>query len=96
MKTYNDKEKYIEFRAESIRKKVNSEFKVDLGDNLKNYLLSQINVSSFNNMRDINKKVKKEFLKYLVIYQATQEQFVNQENESNSGFIRRFLNFFNN
>lgn len=92
----DDKEKYIEFRAESIRKKVNSEFKVDLGDNLKNYLLSQINVSSFNNMRDINKKVKKEFLKYLVIYQATQEQFVNQENESNSGFIRRFLNFFNN
>ena len=90
-----DKEKYIEFRAESIRKKVNSEFKVDLGDDLKSYLLSKVNVESFNNMRDINKKVKKEFLKYLMIYQTTQDQFVNQENDSNSGFVRRFLNFFN-
>ncbi|AQX05796.1 hypothetical protein ATB99_14620 [Elizabethkingia meningoseptica] len=60
-----DKRKYIEFRAERIRKKMNSEFNTELGDTLKNHLLSTVNVSSYKNMRDINKQIKKEFLFYL-------------------------------
>ncbi|MDE5448870.1 hypothetical protein BAX94_07905 [Elizabethkingia meningoseptica] len=60
-----DKRKYIEFRAERIRKKMNSEFNTELGDTLKNHLLSTVNVSSYKNMRDINKQIKKEFLYYL-------------------------------
>lgn len=61
-----EKRKYIEFRAEKIRKKMNSEFNIELGHTLKNHLLSKINVSSYNNMRDINKQIKKEFLCYLL------------------------------
>lgn len=90
-----DKKKYIEFRAESIRKKVSSEFKIDLGDDLKTYLLNQISVNSFNNMRDINKRIKKEFLKYLVLFQVKENHLINEGNETNSGIMRRFLNFFN-
>ncbi|OPB87463.1 AAA family ATPase [Elizabethkingia ursingii] len=60
-----DKRKYIEFRAERIRKKMSSEFDIELGNALKNHLLSTVDVSSYKNMRDINKQIKKEFLFYL-------------------------------
>lgn len=63
-----DKKNYIEFRAERIRKKVSIEYNIELGQELKNHLLSKINVSSYKNMRDINKQIKKEFLNYLPIF----------------------------
>ncbi len=68
-----DKKKYIEFRAERIRKKVFSEYNIELGDELKNHLLSKVNVSSYKNMRDINKQIKKEFLGYMSVFFAKQE-----------------------
>lgn len=61
----NDKNKYIEFRADSISKKIKLELGLELGEDLKNYLLTNVNVSSFKNMRDINRQIKKEFLSYL-------------------------------
>jgi len=63
----NDKNKYIEFRADSISKKIKLELGLELGEDLKNYLLTNVNVSSFKNMRDINRQIKKEFLSYLTL-----------------------------
>lgn len=60
-----EKRKYIEFRAEKIRKKMNSEFNFELESKFKNYLLSKIDVSSYNNMRDLNKQIKMELQYYL-------------------------------
>ncbi len=67
-----EKKKYIEFRAERIRKKVSAEYNIELGDGLKNYLLGKVNVSIYKNMRDINKQIKKEFLNYLSEFFAKQ------------------------
>jgi ATP-dependent Clp protease ATP-binding subunit ClpA len=92
----NDKMNYIEFRAESISKKVKSEFKIDLGEQLKTYLSTCINVSSYNNMRDINKQIKREFLTCLSAYQSNQDESIEtQNNNAKIGFARRFLNIFN-
>ncbi len=92
----NDKMKYIEFRAESISKKVKSEFKIDLGEQLKAYLSTCINVSSYKNMRDINKQIKKEFLTYLSIYQSNQDENIEiQNNTTKVGFTRKLLNILN-
>jgi ATP-dependent Clp protease ATP-binding subunit ClpC len=68
-----DKKKYIEFRAERIGKKVFIEYNIELGDELKNHLLSKVNVSSYKNMRDINKQIKKEFLSYMSDFFAKQK-----------------------
>lgn len=92
------KKKYVEFRAENISKKVHSEFQIEIGEQLKNYLLEVVNVSSYKNMRDINKKIKKEFLNYLKIYHMRQEDESNNEIETSNnrfGLARRFLNLFN-
>lgn len=92
----NDKMKYIEFRAESITKKVKSEFDIDLGGQLKTYLLTYINVSSYKNMRDINKQIKKEFLTYLSIYQYNQDENIKaQGNNTKISFGRKTLKIFN-
>lgn len=90
-----DKEKYIEFRAENIRKKVNTEFQVELGDQLKTYLISEIDISSYKNMRDLNKQVKKVFLQYLTNYQSDLVEVESQLNNSKIGMKRVFLNLFN-
>lgn len=92
------KKKYVEFRAENISKKVHSEFQIEIGEQLKNYLLVVVNVSSYKNMRDINKQIKKEFLNYLKIYHMQQEDENNNEIETTNnrfGFGRRFLNLCN-
>lgn len=60
-----EKRKYIEFRSESISKKIKTEFGIELGDDLKHYLLNSINVEIFKNMRNINREIKKRFLSYL-------------------------------
>lgn len=60
-----DKIKYIEFRVTTIVKKYNEIFHGDLGNNVLEIISSKINVSQYHNMRDLNKFIKNEFIKYL-------------------------------
>lgn len=65
---YNqDKKKFVEFRVKSIIKKYNTEFENKLNENIHEYFLSQINVAKFNNMRDLNKKIKRVFVDYISV-----------------------------
>lgn len=69
---YNeDKKKYVEFRVNSIVRKVNEKYKIQLEENLHDRFLTQINVSDFNNMRDLNKKIKTVFVDYVTSEQLT-------------------------
>lgn len=58
----SDKKKYLEFRSDDIAKKVKAEFDKDIKKDLKKFLLKNINVSAFDNMRDINKQIKRKFI----------------------------------
>ncbi|MUP46553.1 ATP-dependent Clp protease ATP-binding subunit [Gramella sp. BOM4] len=89
-----DKRKYIEFRAKSIGKKVRSELGIEISDKLIPYLISQINVSSYKNMRDINKELKKEFLKFLTAYQNSIDEIDNNTSPQRTGLAKRFLSLF--
>lgn len=60
-----DKIKYIEFRVSSIVKKYNTVFNDNLGNDVLEFILSKIVVSQYYNMRDINKRIKSEFINYL-------------------------------
>lgn len=61
-----DKIKYIEFRVSSIVGKYNTVFNDNLGnDDVLEFILSKIVVSQYYNMRDINKRIKSEFINYL-------------------------------
>ncbi|MFK2663794.1 AAA family ATPase [Bacteroides fragilis] len=63
---YNkDKQKFVEFRVKSIIRKFNLEFEHKLNENLYEYFQSQINVSKYNNMRDLNKRIKRIFVEYV-------------------------------
>lgn len=88
-----DKKKYIEFRAKGISKKVKLEYDIEIDEQLKDYLLAFINVSFYKNMRDINKQIKKEFLKYLSLYHSSEEKNPD-ENENKLSIARKFLNLF--
>lgn len=69
----SDKEKYVEFRLKDLSKKVKIEFDIELPENLIDYFLKEIDVSKFNNMRDINKNIKKSFVKYIEQSQTQNE-----------------------
>lgn len=60
-----DKIKYIEFRVTNIVKKYNATFNDSLGNDVLELILSKIIVSQYSNMRDINKRIKSEFINYL-------------------------------
>src|SRR5690606_21751310 len=60
-----DKTKYLEFRAKSILEKINLDSSDVLDSDLSQYLKSNIDVSKCQNMRDINKRIKKTFIQYL-------------------------------
>ncbi|WP_172916215.1 AAA family ATPase [Capnocytophaga canimorsus] len=62
----NDKKKYLEFRVKEISKKVNIEFKIDVEGKLQEFMNKEINVSLYNNMRDINKRIKKKFIEFVL------------------------------
>lgn len=63
---YNqDKKKFVEFRVKGIIRKYNLENENQLCENAYNYFLSQINVGKYNNMRDLNKKIKRVFVEYI-------------------------------
>jgi ATP-dependent Clp protease ATP-binding subunit ClpA len=88
----NDKRKFVEFRVKSIIRKFNLEFEHQLNENLYEYFLSQINVSKFHNMRDLNKKIKKTFVDYVSII----TDYVEIENDipkvSFGRKLRKFVN----
>lgn len=60
-----DKRKFVEFRVKSIIRKYNEEFDNKIDENEFEYFLSRIDVDKFNNMRDLNKKIKKTFVDYV-------------------------------
>ena len=60
-----DKRKFVEFRVKSIIKKYNTEFENKIAENEYEYFLLKIDVDKFNNMRDLNKKIKKVFVEYV-------------------------------
>lgn len=76
---YNeDKEKYLEFRVKSIVRKVNESYDVELDNDLYISFLEKIDVSKFSNMRDINNRIKKEFIHYVT---AEQHSFIENDLE---------------
>lgn len=60
-----DKVKYIEFRVLNLIKKVKIEFEKELPGNTVDFFKDNINVLKYNNMRDINRQIKKVFLTYI-------------------------------
>lgn len=88
-----DKRKYIEFRVRTISKKVNAEFGVDIEADLQEFMSQEINVSLYNNMRDLNKKIKKKFLEYTVTFLSQDEEEIIKEPSKNN-WKRKFLNLF--
>ncbi len=60
-----DKRKYVEYRINSIVRKYNEHYSKSLGTDVINYFSNMIPVDKFENMRDINKKIKIEFVKYI-------------------------------
>lgn len=87
-----DKRKYIEFRASSISRKVKSEFKVEIENELKEFLLQEINVTLFNNMRDINKKIKVKFLEFVQPLEV-REEIKDNEEASNVSWVKKLISF---
>lgn len=60
-----DKRKYVEYRIGSIIRKYNEHYKESLGEDVVNYFVTNIPVDKYENMRDINKRIKIEFVKYI-------------------------------
>lgn len=60
-----DKLKYVEFRINSIIKKFNKNVANILDENFKYEVFIEINVAKHNNMRDLNKDIKKIFVEKL-------------------------------
>lgn len=77
-----DKRKYVEYRIGSIIRKYNEHYKESLGDDVINYFVTNIPVDKYENMRDINKRIKIEFVKYIE---------KNNLPQSPKSFIRRLL-----
>ncbi|WP_281309921.1 AAA family ATPase [Flavobacterium flavigenum] len=61
----SDKLQFINFRFNEIIKKYEENFKLKLNTNLHNLLVKKINVNEFNNMRDLNKKIKSIFVEQI-------------------------------
>jgi len=90
-----DKEKYIEFRVGSLIKKVKQEYNIEFPENTINYFIKLIDVSKYKNMRDINKQIKKVFLKY--IEENNYIDVAHEEVDSVSKFSigRKIINYLN-
>ena len=93
---YNeDKLKFIEFRLNDIIRKYKLNFENNnLPENLLDYLLSQIDVSKFNNMRDLNKKIKRMFVEYAMSQQLSEYEIID-EAKSKISRVRKILDVFN-
>jgi ATP-dependent Clp protease ATP-binding subunit ClpC len=77
-----DKRKYVEYRIGSIIRKYNEHYRESLGEDVVNYFVTNIPVDKYENMRDINKRIKIEFVKYIE---------KNNLPQSPKSFIRRLL-----
>lgn len=85
-----DKRKFVEFRVKSIVRKFNLEFEDKLDDNLYIDFLAKINVGRFNNMRDLNKKIKKIFVDYV----STFTRYTEIETiEEQKGFMKKVKSY---
>lgn len=60
--TDEDKRKFVHFRVDEIVEKYKKFVSNDIPDKLHDTIVSQIDVSKFSNMRDLNKKIKDTFV----------------------------------
>ncbi|WP_426486064.1 AAA family ATPase [Flavobacterium sp. 2] len=88
-----DKEKYIEFRVNSLMKKVKQEYNIEFPENTINYFGRLINVSKYKNMRDINKQIKKVFLKYIEDNDYIDVEHQEVGSTSRFSIARKILNY---
>lgn len=88
-----DKEKYVEFRLKRLAKKLKIEFDIELPESYLDHFLLEIDVSKFNNMRDINKKLKKVFVKSIEMEHTIDIESI-VENDSKMSIGRRITNLF--
>lgn len=86
-----DKVKYIEFRVLNLITKVEIEFQKKLPNNTVDYFKRHINVSKYNNMRDINKQIKKVFLDYI---KSQNEPDDNVETANSFSIGRKLIDLF--
>ncbi len=90
-----DKEKYVEFRVNSIVRKVNKEYAVQLPNNLYEYFLKEIDVSKYTNMRDLNKMIKSTFVDYISNkIQYTSDELEDITSQPKISIGRKILNVF--
>ena len=90
----DDKKKYVEFRINSIVRKVNKEYATQLPENLYEYFLDEIDVSKFTNMRDLNKKIKRTFVDYITVEQNTTTEFESITSQAKISIARKLINVF--
>lgn len=91
----DDKQKYIEFRVNALIKKVKLEYQVEFPDTTLDYFKKQIKVSKYENMRDINKQIKKVFLKYIHENNSPDSDFMEVESVGKMGLGRKIISLFN-
>lgn len=63
--TDEDKKKFVHFRVNQIIAKYREFVSADIPDRLHDVIVSEINVSQFKNMRDLNKKIKDTFVAHI-------------------------------
>ena len=63
--TDEDKKKFVHFRVNQIITKYREFVSADIPDRLHDVIVSEINVSQFKNMRDLNKKIKDTFVAHI-------------------------------
>lgn len=63
--TDEDKKKFVHFRVNQIITKYRKFVSADIPDRLHDVIVSEINVSQFKNMRDLNKKIKDTFVAHI-------------------------------
>jgi len=90
-----DKEKYIEFRVGSLIKKVKQEYNIGFPENTINYFIKLIDVSKYKNMRDINKQIKKVFLKYIGENNYVDVDHEEVDSVSKFSIGRKIINYLN-
>ncbi len=89
-----DKQKYIEFRVERLVKKVKQEYNIEFPDDTINYFRRLINVSKYKNMRDINKQIKRVFLKYIEDNNYIDIEHEEVDSVSKFSIGRKIINLF--
>ena len=63
---HSHKEKFVEFRIQNITEKFNANCEFNLPENITTDILKRINVDKYKNMRDLNKKIKDTFVKFVM------------------------------